>query len=113
MLVPTNAFPSSKCFGDLGFVEIGRLHAVECTGEESWRPLFGESHGLLGREGERIAFGMVVDVSGSGLPRQPFAQIALMQAGLLGKLGRSDHGPIRHRLVEPEANAEQYACAAK
>jgi len=50
MLVPTNAFPSSKRFRDFGFVEIGGLHDIECTGKESWRLLFGERHGLLGRE---------------------------------------------------------------
>jgi hypothetical protein len=50
MLVPTNAFPSSKRFRDFGFVEIGGLQDIECAGKESWRPLFGERHGLLGRE---------------------------------------------------------------
>src|SRR3954447_25149455 len=56
---------------------------------------------------------MVVDVSGGGLSGQPFAHVTLMQSGLLRKLGRSDHGTIRHRLVESEAIAEQDACAAK
>jgi len=50
MLVPTNAFPSSKRFGDLGFVEIGGLHDIECTGKGSWRPLIGERLGLLRRQ---------------------------------------------------------------
>src|SRR5216683_3327198 len=35
---------------DRRIVEIGGLHDIECTGKESWRPLFGERHGLLGRE---------------------------------------------------------------
>ena len=55
----------------------------------------------------------LVDVSRGGLPGQPFAHIPLMQARLLGKLGWSDHNSVRHRLVEPEAIVEQYACAAK
>jgi hypothetical protein len=55
MLVPANAFPGSKRFGDLGFVEIGGLHDIERTGKESRRPLFGERHGLLG-ESENAFF---------------------------------------------------------
>jgi hypothetical protein len=34
MLMPTNAFPGSKRFGHLGFVKIGGLHDIECTGKE-------------------------------------------------------------------------------
>ena len=50
MLVPTNAFPGSKRFDDLGFIEIGGLYDIKCTGKESWRPLLGKRHGLLGRQ---------------------------------------------------------------
>ena len=36
-----------------------------------------------------------------------------MQTGLLRQFGRCDQHPVRHRFVEPEAIAEQYACATK
>jgi hypothetical protein len=50
VLVPANAFPRTKRFGDLGFVEVGGLHDVKCTCEKRWRPFFSERHGLLGRQ---------------------------------------------------------------
>src|ERR1700722_2250119 len=56
---------------------------------------------------------MIIDISGSGLAAQPFAHVALMQAGLLRQFGWGDCHAVRHLLVESEAIAEQYAGAAK
>ena len=36
-----------------------------------------------------------------------------MQTGLLRQFRRRDRHAVRHRLVDPEAITEQYACAAK
>src|SRR6266566_4005406 len=97
MLVPTNTFPGSKCFRDLGFVEVGGLYDIECAGKKSGRLLFAERHGLLGGERESVFFGVIIDVSRRGLAGQPFAHVTLMQARLLRKLGWSDRRTVGHR----------------
>jgi hypothetical protein len=66
----------------------------------------GESENVL-------FFAVIIDISGRSLAGQPFAHVPLMQTGLLRQFGRSDRHAVRHRLVEPEAIAEQYTCAAK
>src|SRR5450432_1748404 len=113
MLVPANALPASKRFCDLRLVEIGGLHDIESPGEKRGRSLFGERHGLLRRQRERVLFGVIIDISGRSLAGQPFAYISLVQTGLLREFRGSDRHAIRHRLVDPEAVAEQNARAAK
>ena len=48
MLVPADTFATSKCLGDLGFVQVGGLYDIECASEKGGRTLLGERHSLLG-----------------------------------------------------------------
>ena len=49
----------------------------------------GERQRLLGREPERAAAGVVLDVAARRLLAQPLAQVALAAARALGELGRA------------------------
>ena len=50
---------------------------------------------------------MKVYVTGRGLAGKPLAHIALVQARLLGKLGRGDRRAVGHPFVEAKAIAKQ------
>jgi hypothetical protein len=46
-------------------------------------------------------------------PRQPLAQIALVDVGRRGQFGRGHRAPGVQRLVEPERGADPHQCDAR
>src|SRR5690606_15221045 len=68
--------------------------------------LVGEHHRLLGRQGETPARGVVRQVVGGGLVRQPLAQVALGAAAARGQLGRRGGALVAQRAIQAEAVAQ-------
>ena len=77
------------------------------------RPLgVGEEHRLLRRQGEASAAGIVGQIAGGRLMREPFPGIAFGHARLRCQLGRGHGSPGLERLVEAQPVTETDECHA-
>ena len=94
---------------DLGLVLHLRRDRIEGAHHVDGAVLDREHHGLLGGQREPAAGRVVAQIVGRRLVGQPFAQVALVDAGRVGELA-AGHGALgMQRLVQPErvAHADQ------
>jgi hypothetical protein len=82
------------------------LDDVVCAGHVDRAIRVGQAQRLLRTERPLVACGVVLDVSACALIAQPFADVALVGAGALRKLGRR-HGAFRQFAVQPEPITDQ------
>ena len=105
-IVPTEALAAFERIGHLRLIEHHRRHQVADAAHEDRAVLVGEHHGLFGLHRERSRCRIVVDVSGRGLGRQPFAHATFVRTGDVREIGRGHRAFCGERLVETETVAD-------
>jgi hypothetical protein len=87
VLVPADPGAAAKGFGDLGFIFDCGDHDLEGAGQVHGAVFVGQGEGLLLREREALAVGVVADIAAGGLGGQPLGDQARVGAGAVGQLG--------------------------
>ena len=100
--VPAQAFARAEGFDDLVFVEPERSRDLEGRRHENGALLERQHHRLRRRQSVSLLLGIVGDIAAGCLVGEPFADIALANAGCLGERHRSAGAEVGHRLIQAE-----------
>ena len=106
--MPADARAGPKRLGHLGLVLEHRRNDFEAAGHEGGAVFVGEHRSLLVVEREPAAGVGVVDVASRRLGREPFSQVALVEAGHDRQFRRGRGASRLQRFVEAEPVAQHH-----
>src|SRR5271166_3418873 len=97
-----------ECWLDLLPVFEHRCHYIECPDHADGTVFDGKDHGLLRGQGEFLRCWLIGNVVRGRLMRQPFAQIALVDAGCGSELGYGHWAALMQGLVKSQRVADAH-----
>jgi hypothetical protein len=100
--VPPQAFARAEGFDDMVFIEPERGSDLESRRHENGALVMHQDHALRRRQGVSLLLGIVGDIAAGRLVGEPFADIALANAGCLGKRHRRTGAEVGHLLIQTE-----------
>jgi hypothetical protein len=107
VLVPAESAPAAQRLGDPVAVAVDGRDDVVAADQVDGAVLVGEDERLLGREGERAAAGVVVDIAARRLGRQPLVHVQDRHAGALGDLRRCQRSGVLERRPQAELRTQR------